>query len=147
MRDAISRVSLVRDAQTYRPVRRDRRCDPPGGGTRITVTLPAGMSDHANCVTTGHTTHRDYQAVNLLPLTPDGSTMENNSRTRPFRQGDYLTDRQRLYRVLAIVPAKLRRRAAILEDCETLDAALFPAKELKRMRLQLVERVPAASPQ
>jgi hypothetical protein len=81
--------------------------------------------------------------MNPLPLTPDTSTMANNSRTRPFRKGDYLTDRRRLYRVLEIVPAKLRRRAAILEDCETLDAALFPPKLLKRMQLQLVE--PAAS--
>jgi hypothetical protein len=71
--------------------------------------------------------------------------MDNNSRTRPFRRGDYLTDRRRLYRVLEIVPARLWKRAAILEDCETLDAALFPPKVLKRMGLQLVERAPAAS--
>jgi hypothetical protein len=83
--------------------------------------------------------------MNLLPPTPDTSPMTNNSRTRPFQQGDYLTDRRRLYRVLEIVPAKLWRRAAILEDCETLDTALFPAKLLKRMQLQLVERAPAAS--
>jgi hypothetical protein len=73
--------------------------------------------------------------------------MANTSRTQPFQQGDYLTDRRRLYRVLAIVPAKLRKRAAILEDCETLDATLFPPRELKRMGLQLVQRAPAPSPQ
>lgn len=65
-------------------------------------------------------------------------------RTQPIKQGDYLTDRRRLYRVLAIVPAKLRKRAAILEDCETLDATLFRPRQLKRMRLQLVEPAPAA---
>ena len=73
--------------------------------------------------------------------------MANTSRTQPFQAGDYLTDRRRLYRVLEIVPAKFKKRAAILEDCETLDAALFPPNELKRMRLQLVQRTPAASMQ
>jgi hypothetical protein len=71
--------------------------------------------------------------------------MANTSRTQPFQPGDYLTDRQRLYRVLQIVPAKFKKRAAIREDCETLDATLFAPKELKRMRLQLVERTPALS--
>jgi hypothetical protein len=46
---------------------------------------------------------------------------------------------------LAIVPATFKKRAAILEDCETLDAALFAPKELKRMRLQLVQRTAALS--
>ena len=85
--------------------------------------------------------------MNLSPFNPDTSTMANYSRTQPFQQGDYLTDRRRLYRVLEIVPAKLRKRAAILEDCETLDAMLFPPRELKRMRLQLVQRALAPSPQ
>ena len=71
--------------------------------------------------------------------------MANTSPTQPFHEGDYLTDRRRLYRVLQIVPAKFKKRAAILEDCETLDATLFAPKELKRMRLQLVERTPALS--
>jgi hypothetical protein len=71
--------------------------------------------------------------------------MANTSRTPPFQAGDYLTDRRRLYRVLEIVPAKFSKRAAILEDCETLDAALVPPNELKRMRLQVVQRTPAAS--
>ena len=57
---------------------------------------------------------------------------------RPFREGDYVTDQRRLYRVLQIVPAKLRQRAAILEDCRTLEAILFRPTELRRMRLQLV---------
>ena len=83
--------------------------------------------------------------MNLFPIPCDTSTMANTSRTRPFQEGDYLTDRRRLYRVLEILPAKLKKRAAILEDCETLDALLFPPKELKRMRLQLVERAPAPS--
>jgi hypothetical protein len=80
----------------------------------------------------------------LSPFDRDTSKMPNTSRPQPFQVGDYLTDRRRLYRVLKIVPAKLKKRAAILEDCETLDAMLFPPKELKRMRLQLVE--PAPSP-
>jgi hypothetical protein len=60
--------------------------------------------------------------------------------TSVIHEGDYVTDRRRLYRVLQILPAKLNRRAAILEDCRTLDAKLFRPKELKRMRLQLVQR-------
>ena len=83
--------------------------------------------------------------MNLSPLTRDTSTMANTSRTHPFQEGDYLTDRRRLYRVLEILPAKLRKRAAILEDCETLAATLFPPRELKRMRLQLVQPAPAPS--
>jgi hypothetical protein len=71
--------------------------------------------------------------------------MANTSRTQPFQAGDYLTDRRRLYRVLQIVPAKFKKRAAILEDCETLAAALVAPNELKRMRLQLVQRTPAPS--
>jgi hypothetical protein len=71
------------------------------------------------------------------------SNTSNTPRTQPFQAGDYLTDRRRLYRVLQIVPARSKKRAAILEDCETLDAVLFAPKELKRMRLQLVQRTPA----
>ena len=71
--------------------------------------------------------------------------MAKTSHTQPFHEGDYVTDRRRLYRVLQIVPVKFKKRAAILEDCETLDAALFAPKELKRMRLQLVQRTPALS--
>ena len=55
-----------------------------------------------------------------------------------FREGDYLTDQRRLYRVLQIVPTRLRKRAAILEDCRTLDAILFRPRELDRMQLQVV---------
>jgi hypothetical protein len=58
--------------------------------------------------------------------------------TTSFQEGDYLTDQRRLYRVLQLVPAKFNRRAAILEDCRTLDTLLLRPKELKRMRLQLV---------
>ena len=71
--------------------------------------------------------------------------MANTSHTQPFHEGDYVTDRRRLDRVLQIVPVKFKKRAAILEDCETLDSALFAPKELKRMRLQLVQRTPALS--
>jgi hypothetical protein len=69
--------------------------------------------------------HQDHQAVNLSPFTRHTPTVANTSRTQPFQQGDYLTDRRRLYRVLEIVPAKFKKRAAILEDCRTLDATLF----------------------
>ena len=91
--------------------------------------------------------HQDHQAVNLFPFTRHTPTMANTSRTPPFQEGDYLTDRRRLYRVLEIVPAKFGKRAAILEDCRTLHATLFLPKELKRMRLRLVQRAPAASMQ
>jgi hypothetical protein len=70
--------------------------------------------------------------------------MANTWCTRPFQEGDYLTDRRWLYRVLEILPAKFNKRAAILEDCRTLDASLFAPKELKCMRLQLVQRAGAA---
>jgi hypothetical protein len=62
-----------------------------------------------------------------------------------FREGDYLTDQRRLYRVLQIVPAPVRRRAAILEDCSTLDAILFRPRELERMQLQVVRPAPVRS--
>ena len=56
-----------------------------------------------------------------------------------FREGDYVTDQRRLYRVLQIVPMRLRKRAAILEDCGTLDTILFRPKELNRLQLQVVQ--------
>jgi hypothetical protein len=52
--------------------------------------------------------HQDHQAVDLSPFTGP-PTMANTSRTRPFQEGDYLTDRRRLYRVLEVVPAKFRK--------------------------------------
>jgi hypothetical protein len=67
------------------------------------------------------------------------------SRRQPFDEGDYLTDQRRLYRVLQIVPGKLKKRAAILEDCRTLEARLFRPRQLRRMRLQLVVRTPELS--
>ena len=71
---------------------------------------------------------QDHQAVNLSPFTRH-PTMANTSRPQPFQQGDYLTDRRQLYRVLEVVPAKFKKRAAILEDCRTLDATLFLPRE------------------
>jgi hypothetical protein len=70
--------------------------------------------------------------------------MKTTSHSHPqsFQEGDYLTDRRRLYRVLQLVPAKFKRRGAILEDCRTLDTLMVPAKELRRMRLQLVRPAP-----
>ena len=91
------------------------------------------MNDHANCVTTGHPGRADDVAVRLF-------------QAHPLRKGDYLTDRRRLYRVLEIMPARGNRRAAILEDCRTLDVTLFRPKELRRMRLQLVRPALATSP-
>ena len=77
-------------------------------------------------MTTSHTGRGDDAAV-------------TSSQAHPLRKGDYLTDRRRLYRVLDIVPAKFNRRAAILEDCHTLDVTLFRPRQLRRMRLQLVQ--------
>jgi hypothetical protein len=91
------------------------------------------LNDHANCVTTGHTGRGDDEAVRLF-------------QAHPLRKGDYLTDRRRLFRVLEIVSARGNRRAAILEDCHTLDATLFRPKELRRMRLQLVQPALVTSP-
>jgi hypothetical protein len=62
-----------------------------------------------------------------------------------FCEGDYLTDQRRLYRVLQIVPTRLRKRAAILEDCSTLDAILFRPRELRRMQLEVVQTAAVAS--
>ena len=75
--------------------------------------------------------------------------MNNTSRShsQSFDEGDYVTDQRRLHRVLQILPARLNKPAAILEDCGTLDAKLFPPKELRGMRLQLVRRAPVPSPQ
>jgi hypothetical protein len=98
--------------------------------TAVAHALPTdaipGWNDHANCVTTGHIGRGDDAAVRLF-------------RAHPLRKGDYLTDRRRLYRVLDIVPAKFNRRAAILEDCHSLDATLFRPRQLRRMQLQLVQ--------
>ena len=62
-----------------------------------------------------------------------------------FHEGDYLTDQRRLFRVLQIVPTSFTKQAAILEDCRTLDAILFRPRELKRMRLQLVQPAPVGN--
>ena len=35
--------------------------------------------------------------------------MANTSHTQPFHEGDYVTDRRRLYRVLQIVPVKFKK--------------------------------------
>jgi hypothetical protein len=85
--------------------------------------------------------------MNLSPDTSPPTLMKNTPRPRSqsIREGDYVTDYRRLFRVLKIVPTRLKQRAAILEDCHTLDATLFRPKELKRMRLQLVQRSPAPS--
>ena len=56
----------------------------------------------------------------------------------PFSEGDYVTNQRRLYRVLQILPTRRRKRAAILEDCRTLDVILFRPTELDRMQLQVV---------
>jgi hypothetical protein len=67
------------------------------------------------------------------------------SHRQPFHEGDYLTDQRRLYRVLQIVPGKLKKRSAMLEDCRTLETMLFRPRQLRRMRLQLVVRAPELS--
>ena len=59
-----------------------------------------------------------------------------------FHEGDYLTDRRRLFRVLQIVPTSSMNQAAILEDCRTLDAILFRPRELERMQLEVVRPTP-----
>jgi hypothetical protein len=59
----------------------------------------------------------------------------------PFRQplgvseGAYVTDQRRLVRVLLVIP----KRAAILEDCRTLETMSFRAKELVRLNLRVVQ--------
>ena len=84
-------------------------------------------------MTTGHTGHGDDVPVRLF-------------QAHPLRKGEYLTDRRRLFRVLEIVPARGNRRAAILEDCHTLDLTLFRPKELRRLRLQPVQPALVTSP-
>jgi hypothetical protein len=63
-----------------------------------------------------------------------------------LHEGDYLTDRRRLFRVLQIVPTTLTKQAAILEDCRTLDAILFRPGELARMQLEVVRQAPVGAP-
>jgi hypothetical protein len=84
--------------------------------------------------------------MNLLTSVNDtpSTTTTSPSPREPLREGDYVTDQRRLFRVLQIVPARLNKRAAILEDCRTLEATLFRPKELRRMRLQLVRRTQVA---
>ena len=84
--------------------------------------------------------------MNLLTSIDNTSSTTTTppSAREPFREGDYVTDRRRLFRVLQIVPARLNKRAAILEDCRTLEATLFRPKDLRRMRLQLVRRTQVA---
>jgi hypothetical protein len=84
--------------------------------------------------------------VNLFPTPPSPMKKTSRSYSKSIHEGGYVTDRRRLFRVLEIVPAKLNQRAAILEDCRTLDATFVPPKALKRMRLQLVQRAPVPSP-
>jgi hypothetical protein len=50
-------------------------------------------------------------------------------------EGAYLTDQRRLFRVLLVIP----KRAAILEDCRTLETMAFRAKELVRLNLRVVQ--------
>jgi hypothetical protein len=64
-----------------------------------------------------------------------------------LREGDYLTDQQHLFRVLQIVPVRVREWAAVLEDCRTLDAAVVPSDELVRMKLRLVRVTDSCSAQ
>jgi hypothetical protein len=61
---------------------------------------------------------------------------------RSLREGDYLTDQQRLFRVLEIVATRMRRRTVILEDCRSLEVTLLKPRELRRMRLQAVRPTP-----
>jgi hypothetical protein len=64
-----------------------------------------------------------------------------------FREGDYLTDQRRLYRVLQIVPTSFRRRAAILEDCRTLDTVVVRPGQLARLQLRIVEPIAPCTPE
>ncbi len=64
-----------------------------------------------------------------------------------FREGDYLTDQRRLYRILQIVPNRFRRPAAILEDCRTLDTVVLRRRQLARMQLRIVEPIAPCTPE
>ena len=55
-------------------------------------------------------------------------------------EGDYVTDQHGLYRVVHV----LRRRAAVLEDCRTLELVWVAARDLSRVKLQLVRAAGAA---
>ena len=81
----------------------------------------------------------------LLSLEIGADMSKTSLYPPPFRQppgmseGAYLTDQRRLFRVLLVIP----KRAAILEDCRTLETMLFRAKELVRLNLRVVQ--PAVS--
>jgi hypothetical protein len=52
--------------------------------------------------------------------------------------GSYLTDGQRLFRVVAPFPPAQESATALLEDCLTLEVTPFSPDELYEMRLRLV---------
>lgn len=56
----------------------------------------------------------------------------------PRDDGAYLTDGQRLFRVVWPLCSLERRELAILEDCKTLCLTAFSANELRGMRLTSV---------
>jgi hypothetical protein len=138
-----SPTSASTQASTTRPMQsperlaalRWRRWPSPQWGARGAARLANG---------TARASGQSRESCEDASHEPSGSS---SGRSVPFQEGDCLTDRRRLYRVLEVVPAKFRKRAAILEDCRTLDATLFLPRELKRMRLQLVQRAHAASMQ
>jgi hypothetical protein len=61
------------------------------------------------------------------------------ARERSWREGDYLTDRKRLYRVLSPLSRPWRRGIAVLEDCRTLTIGVYRAEELWHMALRRVD--------
>jgi hypothetical protein len=92
-------------------------------------------------VTTVHPRHGQHPVTNLLSLEIGADMSNTRLYPPPFRQppgmseGAYLTDQRRLFRVLLVIP----RRAAILEDCRTLETMSFRAKELVRLNLRVVQ--------
>ena len=64
-------------------------------------------------------------------------------RERSWTAGTYVTDGQRLFRVMSPLSRPWRRSIAVLEDCRTLATGAYTAEELWHMALR---RVKSAAP-
>jgi len=70
---------------------------------------------------------------------PFSKTIRRSPRSaQVLARGSYLTDGQRLFRVVSQFPSRLEPPIALLEDCQTLEVTPYSPDELYEMGLQLV---------
>lgn len=102
------------------------------GGAAPLRSSPRFAAVHSADVTETTVSQAQGMTIQRLLLAP---------RTRElaaFMPGDYLTDGLRLLRVAGRLDTCTGRPVAILEDCLTLDTAVYAPAELESMALQLV---------